>query len=59
MKIEIVEKLAETIYSHKAYPGKEEIDSVEADLIEKHPCLKEPSSTFVENGPFSPSATGT
>lgn len=45
MKIEILEKLAETIYSYKAYPGNEEIDSVAAALIAKHPCLKEPSST--------------
>ncbi|XP_065131505.1 uncharacterized protein [Paramisgurnus dabryanus] len=45
MKIEILEKLAENIYSYKAYPGNEEIESVAAALIEKHPCLKEPSST--------------
>ncbi|KAL0152285.1 hypothetical protein M9458_052008, partial [Cirrhinus mrigala] len=45
MKIEILEKLAETIYSYKAYPGNEEIESVAAALIQKHPCLKEPSST--------------
>uniref|UniRef100_A0A672MLD1 PB1 domain-containing protein n=1 Tax=Sinocyclocheilus grahami TaxID=75366 RepID=A0A672MLD1_SINGR len=45
MKIEILEKLAETIYSYKAYPGNEEIDGVAVALIEKHPCLKEPSST--------------
>lgn len=45
MKIEILEKLAETIYSYKAYPRNEEIDSVAAALIEKHPCLKEASST--------------
>ncbi|XP_057182688.1 sterile alpha motif domain-containing protein 3-like [Triplophysa rosa] len=45
MKIEILEKLAETIYSYKAYPGNEEIESVASALIEKHPCLKEPSST--------------
>ncbi|XP_059399324.1 sterile alpha motif domain-containing protein 3-like [Carassius carassius] len=45
IKIEILEKLAENIYSYKAYPGNEEIESVAAALIEKHPCLKEPSST--------------
>uniref|UniRef100_A0A672MGJ6 PB1 domain-containing protein n=1 Tax=Sinocyclocheilus grahami TaxID=75366 RepID=A0A672MGJ6_SINGR len=45
MKIEILEKLVETIYSYKAYPGNEEIDGVAVALIEKHPCLKEPSST--------------
>lgn len=45
MKIEILEKLAENMYSYKAYPGNEEIESVAAALIEKHPCLKEPSST--------------
>ncbi len=44
MKIEVLEKLAETIYSYKAYPGNEEIDSVAAALIATHPCLKEPSS---------------
>lgn len=45
IKIEILEKLAENIYSYKAYPGNEDIESVAAALIEKHPCLKEPSST--------------
>jgi len=45
IKTEILEKLAENIYSYKAYPGNEEIESVAAALIEKHPCLKEPSST--------------
>lgn len=45
MKIAILEKLAETIYSYKAYPGNEEIESVASALIDKHPCLKEPSST--------------
>lgn len=36
MKIEILEKLAETIYSYKAYPGNEKINSVVAALIAKH-----------------------
>ncbi|XP_047668779.1 sterile alpha motif domain-containing protein 3-like [Tachysurus fulvidraco] len=44
MKIDILTQLAETIYSYKAYPVNEEIESVAAALIEKHPCLKEPSS---------------
>ncbi|GAA6101253.1 uncharacterized protein LOC113633890 [Tachysurus ichikawai] len=44
MKIDILTQLAETIYSYKDYPVNEEIDSVAAALIEKHPFLKEPSS---------------
>lgn len=46
MKSEILEKIAEAIFSFKAYPGDEEFESVAIALIEKHPCLKEPGSTF-------------
>lgn len=45
MKSEILDKIAEAIYSFKAYPVNEEFESVAIALIEKHPCLKEPGST--------------
>ncbi|XP_048880258.1 sterile alpha motif domain-containing protein 3-like [Brienomyrus brachyistius] len=45
MKSEILEKIAEAIYSFKAYPRNEEFECVAIALVEKHPCLKEPGST--------------
>ncbi|KAJ8352112.1 hypothetical protein SKAU_G00235880 [Synaphobranchus kaupii] len=44
MKHEILEKLAETIYSFKAYPCDEEFSDVATALIQRHPCLTEPGS---------------
>lgn len=44
MKHDILEKLAETMYSYKAYPEDEEISDVAKALISKHPCLTEPGS---------------
>lgn len=46
----ILEKLAETIYSFKAYPRDEEFNDVATTLIQKHPCLTEPSSSNGCNG---------
>ena len=45
MKHEILEKLAETIYSFKAYPCDEEFNDVATALIQRHPCLTEPGSS--------------
>lgn len=45
MTFEILEKIAEVIYSFKAYPDNEGFESVAIALTEKHPCLKEPVST--------------
>ncbi len=42
VKKEILDKLAQEIFSVKAYPEKHEFDSVAAELVNKHPCLKEP-----------------
>ncbi|KAL2083749.1 hypothetical protein ACEWY4_021522 [Coilia grayii] len=42
VKIEILEKLAQEIFAVKAYPEKHEYESVAAELVKKHPCLKEP-----------------
>ncbi|XP_063073543.1 uncharacterized protein LOC134464030 isoform X2 [Engraulis encrasicolus] len=39
----ILETLAEEIYSYKAYPNQWDIDIVAKALVEKHPCLREPS----------------
>ncbi|XP_068566737.1 sterile alpha motif domain-containing protein 3-like [Cebidichthys violaceus] len=50
MKHEILEKLAETIYSFKAYPRDEEFNDVATALIQKHPCLTEPGSSNGCNG---------
>lgn len=44
MKIGILDKLAEEIFSIKAYPDKNEVTSVAAELVAKHPCLKDPGS---------------
>uniref|UniRef100_A0A671PIJ6 PB1 domain-containing protein n=1 Tax=Sinocyclocheilus anshuiensis TaxID=1608454 RepID=A0A671PIJ6_9TELE len=41
IKTEILEKLAETMYSFKAYPGDSEIDQVAVALVSRHPCLRE------------------
>ncbi|XP_041832751.1 uncharacterized protein LOC121634278 isoform X2 [Melanotaenia boesemani] len=45
MKHEILEKLAETIYSFKSFPSDENFQAVATALIHKHPCLKEPGSS--------------
>lgn len=42
MKHDILEKLAETMYSFKAYPEDDDFSSVAKALISKHPCLTEP-----------------
>lgn len=44
MKSDILDKLAEAIYTHIPYPPREEYDHVAQALIKKHPCLKEPGS---------------
>ena len=41
-KSAILEKLAETIYSYKAYPTDMQLSQVAAALVEVHPCLREP-----------------
>ncbi|KAI3365030.1 hypothetical protein L3Q82_010081 [Scortum barcoo] len=42
MKHDILEKLAETMYSFKAYPDDDDFSSVAKSLISKHPSLTEP-----------------
>lgn len=44
LKHEILEGLAESIYSFTPYPNKEQFQSVASALISKHPCLQEPAS---------------
>ncbi|XP_035863592.1 uncharacterized protein LOC116045721 [Sander lucioperca] len=44
MKMEILDKLAQEIFALKAYPEKYQIVSVASELVNKHPCLKEPGS---------------
>ncbi|KAK7160651.1 hypothetical protein R3I93_008342 [Phoxinus phoxinus] len=44
MKMNILDKLAETVYSFKAYPKDSEIEKVASALVEKHPSLKDPGS---------------
>lgn len=36
MKVNILDKLAETMYSYKAYPKDSEIEKVAHALVEKH-----------------------
>lgn len=50
MKHEILQKLAETMYSFKAYPKDEDFSDVASALIKKHPCLTEPGSVNGWNG---------
>lgn len=50
MKHEILEKLAEAIYSFKAYPSDQDFNDVATALIHKHPCLIEPGSANGCNG---------
>ncbi|TDG99317.1 hypothetical protein EPR50_G00209730 [Perca flavescens] len=42
--MEILDKLAQEIFALKAYPEKYQIVSVASELVNKHPCLKEPGS---------------
>nr|XP_023649566.1 uncharacterized protein LOC111834473 [Paramormyrops kingsleyae] len=42
IKMEVLDKVAERIYSFKAYPTDADFESVAAALVRKHPCLKEP-----------------
>lgn len=44
MKHEILQKLADCIYSFKAYPTDEDFTEVAKALINKHPCLREKGS---------------
>jgi len=44
MKMGILEKLADTIFALRAYPDKHQIEAVASELVQKHPCLKEPGS---------------
>ncbi len=50
MKHEILEKLAETIYSFKSFPSDEDFRAVATALIQKHPCFTEPGSSTGCNG---------
>jgi len=45
LKHEILERLAESMYSYTAYPNNAQFESVAAALINKHPCLQERGST--------------
>lgn len=42
MKIEILDKIAQSAFDIKAYPEHGEIESIASTLILKYPCLKEP-----------------
>uniref|UniRef100_A0A8D0CNF9 Uncharacterized protein n=1 Tax=Sander lucioperca TaxID=283035 RepID=A0A8D0CNF9_SANLU len=44
MKMEILDKLAQEIFALKAYLEKYQMVSVASELVNKHPCLKEPGS---------------
>ncbi|XP_035245407.1 uncharacterized protein LOC118211929 isoform X2 [Anguilla anguilla] len=44
IKIDVLEKLAETIYQYVAYPSSAQVCAVAQALVSKHPCLKEPGS---------------
>lgn len=42
----VLEKLAEQIFSYTAYPNGLQIQAVVEALLNKHPCLKEPGTSF-------------
>uniref|UniRef100_A0A8C6S8N1 Uncharacterized protein n=1 Tax=Neogobius melanostomus TaxID=47308 RepID=A0A8C6S8N1_9GOBI len=44
MKHEMLEKMAEHMYSYTAYPTNQQYESVAKSLISKHPCLRESGS---------------
>lgn len=44
MLSDILEKLAEKIYSYKAYPNDADVSEVAEALTQKHPCLRQPDS---------------
>uniref|UniRef100_A0AAR2M274 PB1 domain-containing protein n=1 Tax=Pygocentrus nattereri TaxID=42514 RepID=A0AAR2M274_PYGNA len=44
LKHEILERLAERMYTFRAYPDNAEYDEVAAALVKKHPCLSERGS---------------
>ena len=44
VKADILEKVAETIYTYTAYPSSAQISDVAEALVKQYPCLKEPSS---------------
>ena len=44
IKADILEKLAETVYTYTAYPSGSQISDVAEALVNKYPCLKEPGS---------------
>ncbi|CAI5660686.1 unnamed protein product [Oreochromis niloticus] len=44
MKMEILEKIAEAVFEIKAYPEKDELETVASALVLKYPCLQEPGS---------------
>ncbi|XP_063066756.1 uncharacterized protein LOC134458384 [Engraulis encrasicolus] len=44
MKINILEKLAEVMYSFKAYPDETQVGKVASALVQKYPCLAHPTS---------------
>ncbi|XP_048854844.1 sterile alpha motif domain-containing protein 3-like [Brienomyrus brachyistius] len=50
LKHDILEKLAETMYAFKAYPTKEDFETVAKALVQTHPCLKETGSHSGWNG---------
>ncbi|XP_056327522.1 uncharacterized protein LOC130240126 [Danio aesculapii] len=44
MKMDILDGIAQAVFSYKAYPNNQELETVSVALIEKHPCLKDPGS---------------
>lgn len=45
VKRDILDKVGSAMYEHNAYPTSKQIEDVAKALIEKHPCLREPSSS--------------
>ncbi|XDV26038.1 hypothetical protein PO909_029842 [Leuciscus waleckii] len=45
MKRDILDKVGSAMNEHNAYPTSKQIEDVAKTLIEKHPCLREPSSS--------------
>lgn len=50
MKIDILDKIAQAGFEVKAYPDKDQIESVAAALISRRPCLRERGSETGHEG---------
>ncbi|XP_051533182.1 sterile alpha motif domain-containing protein 3-like [Myxocyprinus asiaticus] len=46
MKRDILDRVGNAMYEYNAYPTSKQIEDVAKALVEKHPCLREPGSSY-------------